>query len=288
MGPLFDPTQFFPDFDPAVFEQHSDWLYPNHADKATGRIIASMHSWLIETPHHKMLVDTCIGNDKDRMPYRDWHQMKSPWPDNLAATGVTPEEIDFVMYTHLHVDHVGWNTRLDNGQWVPTFPNAKYIFAKTEYEFWKTEREHVDPDTFGAVNNQTFDDSVVPTRGLENHRETLLIRPDRADFLVVPGVLEVLLDGFLECEAVGLVLSVAGGEYRAQDLTDGLAVTPQQVIDPTEFLLGLPLGGSTVARVAPSLPVELNPPPLSALAPEDGSECSARHCCPFRHHLRFA
>ena len=188
MGPLFDPTQFFPDFDPAVFEQHSDWLYPNHADKATGRIIASMHSWLIETPHHKMLVDTCIGNDKDRMPYRDWHQMKSPWPDNLAATGVTPEEIDFVMCTHLHVDHVGWNTRLDNGQWVPTFPNAKYIFAKTEYEFWKTERERVDPDTFGAVNNQTFDDSVVPIMHLAELIEGVTeLVPDLITLTPAPG-----------------------------------------------------------------------------------------------------
>ena len=165
IGPLFDPVTFFPDFDPAVFAAHRTWLYPDHAtSSATGkhRIIASMHSWLIETGHHNILIDTCIGNDKERMPYRDWHQMNSPWMNNLRNTGLGPDDIDYVMCTHLHVDHVGWNTRLSDGQWVPTFPNAKYIFAKREYEFWEAERASEDPETFRAVNNQTFDDSVLP------------------------------------------------------------------------------------------------------------------------------
>lgn len=161
-GPMFDPVTFFPDFDPALFEKHRQWLYPNHVDEKSGRIVASMHSWLIQTPNHNILVDTCIGNDKPRMPYRNWHEMQTPWLNNLKNTGVTPEDIDFVMCTHLHVDHVGWNTRLQDGQWVPTFPNARYLFAKTEYEFWKQEREAVDPDEFHGVNNQVFDDSVVP------------------------------------------------------------------------------------------------------------------------------
>lgn len=188
IGPMFDPAQFFADYDPAVFERHAGWLYPDHADRERGRIIASMHSWLIETSHHKILVDTCIGNDKERMPFRDWHQMKTPWPDNLAATGVSPEDIDFVMCTHLHVDHVGWNTRLDDGQWVPTFPNAKYIFAKTEYEFWKAEREMSDPDTFRVVNNQTFDDSVLPIMHLAELIEgTTELIPDLMMVNPAPG-----------------------------------------------------------------------------------------------------
>jgi len=161
-GPMFDPARFFPDFDPAVFDQHRHWLYPDHVDRERGLIIASMHSWLIETRHHKILIDTCIGNDKERMPYQNWHGMQTPWMDNLKATGITPDEIDFVMCTHLHVDHVGWNTMLDDGQWVPTFPNASYVFAKQEYEFWKEERDEPDPDEFRQVNNQTFDDSVMP------------------------------------------------------------------------------------------------------------------------------
>ena len=90
IGPLFDPVSFFPDFDTGYFEAHRDWLFPDHVDAKTGRIIASMHSWLIETSHHKILVDTCIGNDKQRMPYRDWHEMNTPWLQNLAQAGGQP------------------------------------------------------------------------------------------------------------------------------------------------------------------------------------------------------
>ena len=160
IGPLFDPARFFPDFDPEVFDQHREWLYPRQVDSASGNLIASMHSWLIETGHHKILVDTCIGNDKDRMPYRNWSRMHTPWLRNLVRTGVSPEEIDFVMCTHLHIDHVGWNTRLVDGNWVPTFPNAKYVFARTEFEFWQQARERT--DNFNEVNKKTFDDSVLP------------------------------------------------------------------------------------------------------------------------------
>ena len=88
--------------------------------------------------------------------------MQTPWLNNFSATGLTPHDIDFVMCTHLHVDHVGWNTRLTDGQWVPTFPNAKYIFSRQEYEFWHKERQHPEPSAFERVNHQTFDDSVLP------------------------------------------------------------------------------------------------------------------------------
>lgn len=166
IGPLFDPKTFFPDYSKEIIEKHRGWIYPNHIDESSGRIIASMHSWLIETPHHKILVDTCIGNDKERMPYRDWHRMQTPWIANLKAAGATPEQIDYVMCTHLHVDHVGWNTRLRNGQWVPTFPNARYVFSEIEFKFWEQERNAENPEVFNAVNNQTFDDSVLPIMGL--------------------------------------------------------------------------------------------------------------------------
>jgi glyoxylase-like metal-dependent hydrolase (beta-lactamase superfamily II) len=165
-GPLFDPTQFFPAYHPDVFKRHSDWLYPHHCDKDSGRIIASMHSWLIQTPHHNILVDGCIGNDKERMPYRDWHRMQSPWFSHFTAAGVTPEDIDFVLCTHLHVDHVGWNTRLDNGEWVPTFPNARYVMSAAELQFWQKQHARASSeDAFASVNKQTFEDSVQPILG---------------------------------------------------------------------------------------------------------------------------
>ncbi len=166
VGPMFDPVRFLPDYDPAVFEANRAWLYPNHVDAETGNLIASMHSWLIQTPHHNILVDTCIGNNKDRMPYRNWHEMQTPWLSRLEAAGVRPEEINYVMCTHLHVDHVGWNTINRDGAWVPTFPNARYVFAETEFEFWRAARDNADPATFNLVNNKTFDDSVLPVMAL--------------------------------------------------------------------------------------------------------------------------
>lgn len=188
LGPLFDPVRFFPDYDPAIFDKHRTWLYPDHVDAVSGNIIASMHSWLIQTPHHNILVDTCIGNDKQRLPFRDWHEMNTPWLKNLQRSGVTPDDIDFVMCTHLHVDHVGWNTRLQDGQWVPTFPNARYIFSQQEYAFWEHERQQQEPDTFTAVNHQTFDDSVLPIMHLAQlvDGETELIA-DLLRILPAPG-----------------------------------------------------------------------------------------------------
>ena len=83
-----------------------------------------------------VLVDTCGGNDKERVrPH--FHRQSRPWLDTLRAAGVRPEEIDVVLCTHLHVDHVGWNTRLENGRWVPTFPNARYLIAQREWDFWR-------------------------------------------------------------------------------------------------------------------------------------------------------
>lgn len=161
-GPMFDPVRFLPDYDPAVFEANKSWLYPDHVDPASGNLIASMHSWLIETSHHKILIDTCVGDDKSRMPFRNWHEMKTPWLHNFEATGVKPGDIDFVMCTHLHVDHVGWNTRLENGQWVPTFPNARYIMSTQEYEHSSTLRDIAPVDDFDGVSKQVFDDSIRP------------------------------------------------------------------------------------------------------------------------------
>jgi glyoxylase-like metal-dependent hydrolase (beta-lactamase superfamily II) len=82
-----------------------------------------------------VLVDCCGGNDKERVrPH--FHRQQRPWLDTLRAAGANPEDVDVVLCTHLHVDHVGWNTRLENGRWVPTFPKARYLFSKKEYTYW--------------------------------------------------------------------------------------------------------------------------------------------------------
>jgi len=100
--------------------------------------VLCFQSYVVKTPHHTILVDACIGNDKS-FPHRPtWHRKSdSNWMQALKAAGVTIDDIDIVMCTHLHGDHVGWNTRLENGRWVPTFPNARYLIAQREWDYWR-------------------------------------------------------------------------------------------------------------------------------------------------------
>jgi glyoxylase-like metal-dependent hydrolase (beta-lactamase superfamily II) len=133
------PRFLFSQLTYADFEPHRDWLIP-HFSAAELKLRLSIHTFVIRTPHHTILIDTCIGNDRTRdVPL--WNHMRTDYLDKLAAAGVQPEQVDYVFCTHMHVDHVGWNTRLDNGRWVPTFPNAKYLFHRTEWEFWKDTEE---------------------------------------------------------------------------------------------------------------------------------------------------
>src|SRR5476651_2291030 len=142
--PNFDAKVFFPDWTPGVVREHGSWMSPNHYDAATGWLKLSIHSWLLRVGGKTILIDTCVGNHKSRKHRPKWDMMNTPYLDRLKAAGVTPDQIDMVMCTHMHVDHVGWNTRLDNGRWVPTFPKAKYVFADRELAFW-TEKERADP-----------------------------------------------------------------------------------------------------------------------------------------------
>ncbi len=156
--PLFEAQSFLPDATADVIEANADWLFPRFLEPVTNKIILTIQSYIIKTPRHTILVDSCVGNDKPRPQRPMWDMMDGPYLADLAAAGVQPEEVDFVLCTHLHVDHVGWNTRLVDGRWAPTFPNAKYIFAKTEYDFWETRhRDGVE----GPVPN-VYADSILP------------------------------------------------------------------------------------------------------------------------------
>ena len=161
LGPLFDARSFFPDHDEAVLERVRLRLGDDHVTER-GRIIASMHSWLVRIDGKLVLVDGCIGDGKDRQPYHRWTGMDSGWEARLASVGVTPEQIDFVCCTHLHVDHVGWNTRLRDGRWQPTFPNARYLFSKREVEHARELRAQPKADDFARVSDKVWDDSVLP------------------------------------------------------------------------------------------------------------------------------
>jgi len=154
-------TTFLPALDmfPALTEdllaQNRDWLRKAGAIDADDMLILCFQSHIVRTPHHTILIDSCIGNDKPR-PLRPKWNMKTDdtYLRTLKAAGFSVADIDFVMCTHLHVDHVGWNTRLEGGRWVPTFPNARYLFGKTEFDYWTEQHAKTAVPAFG--------DSVLP------------------------------------------------------------------------------------------------------------------------------
>lgn len=113
------------------------WMQPHFMDDA-GNLIMSVHALVVDTGDCRIVVDTCIGNDKQRS-IPAWSNLQTSFLADLTATGYAAESIDFVLCTHLHVDHVGWNTRLVEGEWVPTFPNAEYLVARDEWQYWLGE-----------------------------------------------------------------------------------------------------------------------------------------------------
>jgi glyoxylase-like metal-dependent hydrolase (beta-lactamase superfamily II) len=154
----WDAPAFFPDWRPELVQEHLGWMAPNHFEPAKNCLKLSIHSWLIRLDGRSILVDTCIGNHKPRPARPKWHLMETRYLQRLAEAGIRPDEIDLVMCTHLHADHVGWNTRLDNGRWVPTFPNARYLFSKADYDHYLA----LDRDPAKPTNHGSFRDSVLP------------------------------------------------------------------------------------------------------------------------------
>lgn len=154
----FQMRTFFPLVTDEMLAEERPRLAPAFYDPESDRIRLSIHAWLIDTGRHRILVDTCVGNDKQRHARKQWSDLKTPFLDRLRAAGVEPEEIDYVCCTHLHADHVGWNTRLLDGRWVPTFPNARYIFGRKEYDYW-AEKYGSDP---GSHHLAAYCDSVLP------------------------------------------------------------------------------------------------------------------------------
>jgi glyoxylase-like metal-dependent hydrolase (beta-lactamase superfamily II) len=135
------------------------WLQPHFADQR-GRLKMSIHALVVETPGRRIIVDTCLGNDKENRRIPSWNNLQGPFLADLAASGFPRETIDTVLCTHLHVDHVGWNTMLVDSPdrqkiWVPTFPRARYLMGRVEFAHWREQRER---DDMAAV----FADSVAP------------------------------------------------------------------------------------------------------------------------------
>lgn len=155
--PLLPPAVLYPSSTREGVERHRAWLEPALMEPGSERLLIAFHSFLIRSGSLKIIVDTCSGNDRQRPKKQRYHLRHWPYLENLRAAGVAPEEIDYVLCTHLHVDHVGWNTQLVQGRWVPTFPNAKYLFVREEWDYWKA---HYATEAF--VDDPYYTDTLLP------------------------------------------------------------------------------------------------------------------------------
>lgn len=145
------PEFFFPEGS-APEVAHEDWLFPAYA-AADGTIALRVQAFLVEVAGRVVLVDPCVGNRKQRaMPF--WHQQQFPWLERFRAAGFDPDTVDTVVHTHLHADHVGWDTHLVDGAWRPTFPSARHLYVGAELEHWRHEDQRRDEDVYA--------DSVEP------------------------------------------------------------------------------------------------------------------------------
>ncbi len=115
------------------------WMYPHFADE-NGRMRGAIHALIVEAPDRTIMVDTCVGNDKER-GNPAWNQLQTAFLDDMEKAGYVLDAIDTVLCTHLHIDHVGWNTMLVDGKWVPTFPKARYLIGQVEFAHWQADTD---------------------------------------------------------------------------------------------------------------------------------------------------
>lgn len=156
-GPLFPPSVLFPASTSEVIESLCQWLEPDLLDPESGQLVLAFNTYVIRAPRYTILVDTCGGNDKHRPQKPRYHMKKWLYLENLLSLGIKPEDVDYVLCTHLHVDHVGWNTKLSNGRWISTFPNAQYLFVRDEWEYWQHQYQ---TDEF--TDDPYYEDSILP------------------------------------------------------------------------------------------------------------------------------
>jgi glyoxylase-like metal-dependent hydrolase (beta-lactamase superfamily II) len=134
------------------------WLCPHYADPE-GTLKMSIHAFIIESEGRRIIVDTCVGNDKPRN-HPDWNMTSIPFLERLAQAGFAPDTIDTVLCTHMHIDHVGWNTLWDGAAWVPTFTNARYLFGRIEWEHWSAP-DHGQGDVPAEIGPFIETDSII-------------------------------------------------------------------------------------------------------------------------------
>jgi glyoxylase-like metal-dependent hydrolase (beta-lactamase superfamily II) len=159
-GPIgMTPDQFFPGSPETDWTAERHMLTPHHLDPEDNIVQVAMQTWALRSEGKVVLIDTGVGNDKARPAVPGWDHLSLNYLDNLRSAGIEPQDVDLVINTHLHVDHVGWNTRLVDGQWVPTFSNATYLMPRLDFEYWNPANNS---NIAGGVNENVFEDSVQP------------------------------------------------------------------------------------------------------------------------------
>lgn len=162
-GTFSPPADLFAGFTAEGWDPHAEEFAPEYYDPASGKLFAFLQSWVLDTGTQRILFDTGAGNDKDRPNLPIFGNLQTDFLGNLARAGFQPEDIDVVVCSHIHVDHVGWNTRLVEGRWEPTFRNARYVLPLADRAYWDPQDAGSGPGGIGAaVNAGMFDDSVRP------------------------------------------------------------------------------------------------------------------------------
>lgn len=156
-APTHDPAFLFPDLPQAELNQSAAWLAPGHYIPHMNRLIVTIQLWVVRAGSNVIVVDSGVGNHKPRAMARMnmLNTLVLPW---LEAAGAAPSKVTHVVHTHLHCDHVGWDTQFVDGRWVPTFPNARYLLPETDFEYFRAEAEQ----KINPIIDQSFTDSVLP------------------------------------------------------------------------------------------------------------------------------
>ncbi len=159
-GRLMPGPELVPGTTAQTWRDNADWLAPEHWDSQTELVIATVQTWVLRNGGRTILVDTGIGNDRERPGRALFHHLRTDFPDRLARAGIHPDEVDLVINTHIHGDHVGWNTVAADGEWIPAFPNAQYLIPQADDLYFGPANNYAEgarPD-----DRLLYEDSIAP------------------------------------------------------------------------------------------------------------------------------
>ncbi|MFE3548669.1 MBL fold metallo-hydrolase [Streptomyces kronopolitis] len=219
-GTTRPPREMFGDVPDEAWEANRNWLAPDYWDVEADLLRSAVQTWVLRSAGRTILIDTGVGDAKERPAMPAFHRLHTGFLARLAAAGVRPEDVDVVVNTHLHADHVGWNTRLVDGEWVPTFPHARYLFPRADYDFWNPAHHHI--RRMEEANRNVFEDSVEPVvrAGLATLWEDSFVIDENLTLAPAPG----------HTPGSAVVLLNSGGDRAA--FVGDLLHNPVQVVEP--------------------------------------------------------